>query len=369
MADVSETKASEGRARGAAGRNGTGVIGFIDVAAILWKRRALMIGIALAVVVAALAYLVGSVLLPVGKSYLPNVYTAEARLAFLPEGGDRSITSAALSTPRLLGFEDPAARKAGGRPAGAANAGVSGLLAMHDIPPPPFDYADFTQNLATSGATLDALDAKFGFSGRLRAEGKNASAASTRGFIRKGIGIGLDSKTNILRVSFTDYDPELAKKAVDEIVRLIEAGFAEYRGKKLLEESDLLERKLAYMDSAVKNLETAIRKTPAEAAEFAGLQRDLQVQNELSRVLAQEYGLVKLAMAVREPAFRIQSAAEVPGGKSGPSRAMLLVWATMAGFFLAIFLVVLVESVEKIKNDPETAARFKALSSKKTFRG
>ncbi len=99
MSDVSETKASEGQMRDAAGHNGTGVIGFVDVAAILWKRKALMIGITLAVVVAALAYLVGSVLLPVGKSYLPDVYTAEARLAFLPEGGDRSIISAALSTP------------------------------------------------------------------------------------------------------------------------------------------------------------------------------------------------------------------------------------------------------------------------------
>ncbi len=365
MSDVSETKASEGQMRDAAGHNGTGVIGFVDVAAILWKRKALMIGITLAVVVAALAYLVGSVLLPVGKSYLPDVYTAEARLAFLPEGGDRSIISAALSTPRLLGFEDPAARNA----SGAANAGVSGLLAMHDIPLPPFDYGGFTQELAASGVTLDALDAKFGFSKRLKDEGKAASAANTRGFIKKGIRTGFDPKTNILRVSFTDYDPQLAKSVVDEIVRLLEAGFVGYRWDKLLGERNLLEKKLSYMENTVKSLKAEIGKTPSGAAEYANLQRDLQVQNELFRILAQEYGLVKLAMAVPEPVFRVRSAAEVPDGKSGPSRAILLVWAVMAGFFLAVFLVVLVESVEKVKNDPDSAARFRALSSKKTLRG
>lgn len=346
------------------GRNGTGVITFIDVAAILWKRRLLMIGVLLTVVAGALAYLIGSVLLPVGKSYLPNVYTAEARLAFLPEGGGSSITSAALSTPRLLGFEDPAARNA----AGAANAGVLGLLAIHDIPPPPFDYGGFTQDLVASGATLDALDAKFGFSKRLKDAGKAASVANARGFIKKGIQTGFDPKTNILRVSFTDYDPQLAKSVVDEIVRLLEAGFAGYRVDKLLEERNLLEKKLSYMDSTVKDLKAEIGKIAAGVEEYANLQRDLQVQNELFRILAQEYGLVKLAMAVQEPVFRVQSAAEVPDGKSGPSRAILLIWAIMAGSFLAVFLVVLVESVEKMKNDPDSAARFRDLSSKKALR-
>jgi uncharacterized protein involved in exopolysaccharide biosynthesis len=57
--------------------------------------------------------------------------------------------------------------------------------------------------------------------------------------------------------------------------------------------------------------------------------------------------------------------AEVPDKKSGPSRGMICMVATMAGFFLSILLVFVVESFEKMKNDPEVVAKFKARSSKK----
>lgn len=348
MSELTENKIQEDQKNeGSLGRKGAGVITFIDVAAILWKRRVLLTAVLLTVVVGTLAYLAGSILLPAGKSYLPNLYTAEASIVIGSEGDGSSITSAALYS----------------------NAGASGLLAKHDIPSPVFDYGGFAQDLATADATIDDLDVKFGFSKRQNDAGKASSMANVHGFIKKSIRTEFDPGTRIFRVSFTDYDPVLAKSVVDEIVRLLDVGLVGYREGKFLEARNILEKKLSYMDDTVKNLKAEMANTPPSAAGYGNLHRDLQVQSELSRILAQEYGLIKLTMAVQEPLLRVKSAAEVPVTKSSPSRTILFFWAIIAGFSLAIFLVVLVEAIEKIRADPDTASRFRAVSSKKTVRG
>jgi len=55
----------------------------------------------------------------------------------------------------------------------------------------------------------------------------------------------------------------------------------------------------------------------------------------------------------------------VPDKKSGPSRGMICIVATLAAFFLAILVAFIAESIDKIRKDPETVARFKAISSGK----
>jgi len=44
---------------------------------------------------------------------------------------------------------------------------------------------------------------------------------------------------------------------------------------------------------------------------------------------------------------------------------MMVIVATMAAFFLSILVAFIAESIEKIKKDPETVARFRAISSGK----
>jgi hypothetical protein len=107
------------------------------------------------------------------------------------------------------------------------------------------------------------------------------------------------------------------------------------------------------------------KELPAIAFEYAKIQRDLLVQTELFKILTQQYELAKLNAAGQDPVFQVLEMAEVPDKKSGPSRGMICMVATMAGFFLSILLVFVVESFEKMKNDPEVVAKFKARSSKK----
>jgi len=398
-------------------------INLLDLAAVLWKRKLLLVGITGLAIVGVLAYAIGSLILPPEKSYLPNVYTPKALMIIQSSSSSGGI-SAALAASGLSSLAGMAGVSAGGN--------TNGALA---------------EVLATSNTTLDALNTKFKFSDKIKAQKKKPLVSDTRDAIRKNLSAKLDIKTNLFTVSFSDIDPNLAKEVVDETVRILEARFVTLSGDKLLQQKNLLEKKLADVDNSVRELEAKVKvfqnkygvmqvealateqitilarlrselilkemeisnyekisrvndpimiqlknerdnffakikeietgagtgsrvmpsqkELPTIAFEYAKIQRDLLVQTELFKILTQQYELAKLNAAGQEPVFQILEMAEVPDKKSGPSRGMICVVATMAGFFLSILLAFVVESVEKMRNDPDTMARFRALSTQK----
>lgn len=401
-------------------------ISLVDLAAVLWKRKWLIVGITLAAAIAVLAYSIGSLMLPPEKSYLPNVYTSKATM--LIQTGSSSSLAAALSSSGLASLAGLSA------PAGNTNGALAEVL-------------------ATSNSTLDALNAKFNFAERNKArkpktkDEKPPLISDIRESIKKNLSAKLDTKTNLFVVSYTDTDPAFAKEVVDEVVRLLSDRFAVLGGNKALEQKALLEKKLAEVDTAVKNLEAQVKafqnkygviqvealateqitilarlrselimkemeianyqkisnindpvmtqlknerdgilakikeietgvgsgsrvmpsqkELPTIAFEYARLQRDLAVQTEVFKMLTQQYELAKLNASGQEPVFQILEMAEVPDKKSGPSRGMICIVATLAAFFLAILVAFIAESIDKIRKDPETVARFKAISSGK----
>lgn len=401
-------------------------ISLVDLAAVLWKRKWLIVGITVTAVIGVLAYAIGSLMLPPEKSYLPNVYTAKATM--LIQTSSSSSLAAALSSSGLASLA--------GLNASAGN--TNGALA---------------EVLATSNSTLDALNAKFNFAERNKArkpktkDEKPPLISDIRESIKKNLSAKLDAKTNLFVVSYTDIDPAFAKEVVDEVVRLLSERFAVLGGNRALEQKALLEKKLAEVDTAVKNLEAQVKafqnkygviqvealateqitilarlrselimkemeianyqkisnindpvmtqlknerdgilakikeietgvgsgsrvmpsqkELPTIAFEYARLQRDLAVQTEVFKMLTQQYELAKLNASGQEPVFQILEMAEVPDKKSGPSRGMICIVATLAAFFLAILVAFIAESIDKIRKDPETVARFKAISSGK----
>jgi len=413
MDEITETKTSDNQ--------DDDEISLIDLAAVLWKRKRIIIGVTALAVVGVLVYAIGSLVLPPDKSYLPNVYTPKATMVIQTSSSSGGV-SAALAASGLSSL------------AGMAGVGSNTNGALAEV-------------LATSNTTLDALDAKFGFSTRTKNQKKKPLVSDVRNGIRKNLSAKLDVKTNLFTVSFTDTDPVLAKKVVDETVTILEARFVTLSGDKTLQQKNLLEKKLAEVDNSVKELEVKVKEfqtkygvtqvealateqitiiarlrselilkemeisnyekisrvddpqmlqlkserdnllakireietgkgsgsrvmpsqkeLPAIAFEYAKIQRDLLVQTELFKILTQQYELAKLNAAGQDPVFQVLEMAEVPDKKSGPSRSMICVVATMAGFFLSILLAFVVESFEKMRNDPEVVAKFKALSSGK----
>lgn len=122
MADNDEVKVSENQ--------DDDEISLLDLAATLWKRKAIIIGITALSIVGVLAFAIGSIVLPPDKSYLPNVYTPKATM--LIQTGSSSGVSAALAASGLSSLAGMAGMSAGGN--------TNGNLA---------------QVLATSNTTLD----------------------------------------------------------------------------------------------------------------------------------------------------------------------------------------------------------------------
>lgn len=392
-------------------------ISLLDLAAVLWKRKWLIVGVTVVVALGALGYAMGSLLLPPEKSYLPNVYTPKAQM--LISSGSSSSLSSLLSSSGLGGLAGLAGVSAGG------NSNQQLAIA-----------------LATSNTTLDQLNAKFDFVAHYKM--KDPKLTSLRNMIANKLAAKMDDKSGLFTISYTDTDPVFAKQIVDETVNILSARFAQLSGSKALEQKALLEQRLADVDTAIKDLEARVKafqskygvvqvealateqitilarlrselilkemeienykkisrindpvleqlnneregllakikeietgtgpgskvmpsqqQLPTIAFEYAKLERDLAVQTELFKILTQQYELAKFNAAGQEPVFQIVEMAEVPDMKSAPSRSMIVIVATLAGFFVSILLAFVAESISKIRHDPEAVARFKALS-------
>ena len=392
-------------------------ISLLDLVAVLWKRKWLVIAITGLVAFGSLAYALGSLLLPPDKSYLPNVYTPKATM--LISSGTSSSLSSLLSSSGLSGLAGMAGVSAGGN----ANQQLAKVL-------------------ATSNTTLDRLNERFNFAEHYKM--KEPKVAEVRKAISNNLSATIDEKSNIFTISFTDKDPAFAKEVVDETVNILSERFAQLSGSQAIQQKAILEKRLADVDAAISTLEAQVKEfqkkygvvqvealateqitilarlrselilkemeienykkvarindpmltqlnnerdallakikeietgtgsgskvmpsqqqLPTIAFEYAKLERDLAVQTELFKILTQQYEIAKFNATGQEPVFQILEMAEVPDMKSGPSRSMICIVATLAAFFVSILLAFASESISKIRRDPEAVARFRAIS-------
>ena len=86
---------------------------------------------------------------------------------------------------------------------------------------------------------------------------------------------------------------------------------------------------------------------------------ELQVQEQIYAQLKAQYESLKITMASEQPVFQILNYAEVPEQKSGPSRGKIMIIASFAAFFIAIFIAFLLNAIKNIKNDPEAMKKLK----------
>ena len=323
-------------------------ISLIDLFAVLWHRKIMIIVITAIAIVGVLIYSILSLKLPPEKSFLPNSYTPQAQMLINDSSSSSGGLSAALSSSGL------------GSLASMAGVNVSGGST----------YSALASYFVGSNSLLDQVVQKFDLINRYEIE--KHPIAESRKALKEVLHSSFDEDTGVFTVNFTDIDPVFARDVVNYVVGLLEERFFELGiDKNKLTQKNLEENiKSSYdqilsLQTQIHELEMSVTNvynpssTPSIMMDTSLIKMELKVQEEIYAQLKAQYEMLKVTMASEQPVFQILEYAEVPDQKSKPSRGMLCIIVTFAAFFVSVFLAFLLNALENIKNDPEAMAKLK----------
>jgi uncharacterized protein involved in exopolysaccharide biosynthesis len=314
-------------------------ISLIDLFAVLLRYKWLIIGVTLFAIVVVLTISVVSLIQPPEKSILPNEYTPRA-LMLINESSSSSSLSSMLSSSGLGSLASLAGISAGG------GSSYSGLAVY----------------FAGTNSFLDPIIEKFNLIERYEIE--EYVKAESRKALKEKLVANFDSDSGVFSISFTDIDPVFAAEVVNYAVSLMENMFLNLGiDKNVLEKKNLEENiqnsynEIVRLQKAIQVLESSVSYGGASSVssvvlEANLLKAELEAQTTVYSQLKTQLELLKIQMASDKPVFQIIESAEVPDLKSKPSRGMLCIIGTFAGFFISVFLAFLINAIKNIKNDP-----------------
>ncbi|GHV42963.1 LPS biosynthesis protein [Spirochaetia bacterium] len=335
-------------------------INLIDLFAVLWQRKTMIITITLIALIGVVIFAVISFKLSTETSPLPNKYTPEALMLINNQNSQSSSLSSILSNSGGLGS-------------------LAGLMGLSVGSSANSQLAVF---LTGSNSMLDAVVDKFDLITRYKIDTPKAKAKSPRADSRKTLKKKLtaetDEKSGVFSISFTDTDPVFAREVVNFCVAYLERRFDEMGIDKNKIEKDNLEVNIENTFKEIQRLELESRQlersvgmgnisgnTPAISLELNRLELELSAQKQIYTQLKIQYELLKVTMASESPVFQVLEYAEVPDRKSGPSRGMICIIVTFAAGFFSVFLAFILNAIENIKKDPEAMAKLRNLPPKR----
>jgi len=326
-------------------------ISLIDLFAVLWRRKKMIIGITIVAIIGVVLYSIISLTLPSDKSPLPNVYTPEAIMLI-----DNKSSSGGLSS--MMG----------------SLGGLGGLASLAGLTMSgSSSYSQLALFLIETNSFLDAVVDEFGIIERFEIE--KSPRANSRKALKKLFKAELDSPSNTLSIKFTDTDPEFARDVINFSVAYLENRFNELGLDKSKIEKENLELNIANtykeilkLEEESRSLEQAVAygtgRYPSITIEMNRLMLELEAQKQIYTQLKVQYELNKIEIASESPIFQVLEYAEVPDQKSGPSRGMICIIVTFAAGFLSIFLAFALNAVSNIKKDPQAMAKLRGTYEK-----
>ena len=323
-------------------------ISLIDLFAVLWHRKKMIIAITLLAAVGVVIYSVISLKLPPESSFLPNKYTPKALMLIDDKSSSGGGLSALLNSSGMGGL--------------ASLAGVSMSASS--------SFSDLAVYLVETNSLLDSIVDEFDLVNRYKI--KEFPRAASRKILKKILKADYDSKSGVFNISFTDIDPVFAKNVVDYCTAYLERRFDELGLDKNKIEKENLEVNIANTFQEILKLEEQSRRLeqsvasapysgslPAITMDVTRITLELEAQRQVYIQLKVQYELLKVTMASEKPVFQILEMAEVPDQKSGPSRGLLCIIVTFAAGFFAVFLAFALNAIANIKNDPEAMAKLR----------
>jgi uncharacterized protein involved in exopolysaccharide biosynthesis len=326
-------------------------ISLIDLFAVVWRRRVMIIAVTAASAVIAVAVSLVSLLLPPEENFLPNQYTPQAHMLINDTSSSGGLSSM-LSSSGLGGLASLAG-------VNVSSGSTSGELAMY---------------LIGANSLLDDVVDRFGLLERYKIDvpGKKppkSPRAESRKALKKLLTAERDEKSGVFSVGFTDYDPEFAREVVNYCVGYLEKRFGELGvDKNALEKANLEVNirntygEIVRLEEESHRLERTVTgpvSIPAIMVEMKRIEMEVEAQRRVYTELKVQYELLRVTMASEKPVFQILELAEAPDQKSGPSRGLLCVIVTLGGGFLGVFMAFIGNAVGNIRRDPEAMAKLR----------
>lgn len=324
-------------------------ISLIDLFAVLWRYKVMIIVVTLIAMIGVVVYSVISLKLPPEKSFLPNKYTAQAQMLINNDSSSSGGLSSMLNSSGLGGLANLAGINVSG--GSSSNSSLAGYL-VH------------------SNSVLDEVVKNFNLVERYNIE--EYVVSSSREVVKGVLSSNFDDETGIFSVSFTDIDPVFAKDVVNFVVSLLESKFLDMGiDKNRLTKENLeanidntyneilkLQKEIQEIEYSVSNVYNP-NQTKSIVMDATLKKMELSVQQEIYAQLKAQYEMLKVTMSSEQPVFQILEFAEVPDKKSAPSRGMLCIIVTFAAFFVSVFMAFLLNALKNIKNDPVAMSKLK----------
>jgi uncharacterized protein involved in exopolysaccharide biosynthesis len=324
--------------------NNSDEISLIDLFAVLWHRKIMIIVITLIAMIGVVTYAIISIKLPPETSPVPNVYT-----------------------PKALMLINNSSSTGGGRTAMLGASGLGGLAGLAGVSAGS-TFSDLAIYLVGTNSMLDSVVDEFDLIAQYGIE--KSPHASSRKVLKGKLTASYDEKSGVFSIAFTDTDPVFAQRVVNFCVAYLQTWFDELGVDKNKLEKENLEKNIrnTYDEILKRELETrqleqSVQRggvnIPSISLDLSRIQLELDAQRQVYTQLKVQYELLKVTMASEKPVFQILEMAEVPDQKSGPSRGMLCVIVTFAAAFFSIFLAFVLNAITNIRKDPEAMAKLK----------
>lgn len=320
-------------------------ISLLDLIAVLWKYRWMIIGITAAGMFLGVLISIISLKMSPEKSFLPNVYKSSAHMVIQDSKSGSSSAAALLASSGLGSLAGMA-----GVSAGASNVN----LAVY---------------LTKCNELLDATVQEFHILERKEFKKSKTPRHDSRKKMSKTIKADYDKEAGIFTVSCKDKDPKFACDLVNFTVEWLsekfdELGVDQNKIKKVnLEKNlDLSFQEITRLTNQLNNVATSAASgnyVSSIALATTKIQMELTAQQEVYKQLKTQYELLRVQMQSETPVFQVLERAEVADMKSGPSRGKLCIIMTFAFAFLSVFLAFLLNALKNIKNDPEAMKKLK----------
>jgi len=168
-------------------------------------------------------------------------------------------------------------------------------------------------------------------------------------------------KDGVILVEVSDKDPQRAAAIANAFVEELDKLVQTYAITDAAHRRQFFETQMKPARDKLTDAEVTLDRTPNTSLQYFDALRNLKYQEGVYEVLAKQFELAKLDEAKDAPLIQILDKAAVPERKAKPKRALIVILAAMAAFFLMLIWAFAKEALAKASSEPEQAGRLQEL--------